>query len=180
MFSFSFVKQKPTNITNMSAPKLISNVILICALVCVFGQDLEHYISLLCCWFALTLVRAERGVKGKDSKLGKWQHSKQISTLPLGEIEVPNPGFLRPELQTSVEGVIVPSSLLLDPISDTSSFAFPLLLTLCCHFLLCEVTLRFVTPQGSNLSFSLVCTLLRTFMACYKQESCQELQEGKH
>lgn len=49
VFFFSFVKNKPTSITNMSLPKLISNVILICALMCVFGQDLEHYISLLCC-----------------------------------------------------------------------------------------------------------------------------------
>lgn len=70
---FSFLRNKPTNITNMSLPKLISNVILICALMCVWAgfRALHQFaVLLLCSDMQLChggLVR-EKGVEGKDLK----------------------------------------------------------------------------------------------------------------
>lgn len=70
---FSFLRNKPTNITNMSLPKLISNVILICALVCVWAgfRALHQFAVLLLCSDSQLchggLVR-EKGVEEKDLK----------------------------------------------------------------------------------------------------------------
>lgn len=67
---FSFLRNKPTNITNMSFPKLISNVILICALVCVWAgfRALHQFaVLLLCSNMQLChggLVR-QKGIEGK-------------------------------------------------------------------------------------------------------------------
>lgn len=70
---FSFLRNKPSNITNMSLSKLISNVILICALMCVwagFRASHQFAVLLLCSNMQLChggLVR-EKGIEGKDLK----------------------------------------------------------------------------------------------------------------
>lgn len=105
VFFFPFVKNKSTDITNMSLPKLISNVMLICAHVYVgagfraFHQFVLLLHSMQLCYWGLA---GERGVEGKDLNQGKRQHSRQTLTVPLRGKK-----YLKPELQMNVEGVMV-------------------------------------------------------------------------
>lgn len=97
------------------------------------GQDLEHYISLLCCCFALTRSFAMGAGEGERSRRKGLEmrkgmaHQGNIHSSFRREKKVLQPIFLKLELQTNVEGVRV---VLLDPISDFGPFGFSFSLSL--------------------------------------------------